>query len=60
MQQAKKFSISIYEWQKERLEQAGMLYTILDGRVLVLDKRAYDEHFGLIVTDEQPAENFIL
>ena len=60
MQQAKKFTISIFEWQKKKLYQAGMLYPILDGRVMVLDKGAYDDCFGLIVTDGQAAENFIL
>lgn len=60
MQQAKKFTISIFEWQKKKLYQAGMIYSILDGRVMVLDKGAYDDCFGLIVTDGQTAENFIL
>lgn len=60
MQQAKKYTVSIYEWQKEKLDQAGFLYPLLEGRVLVLDAKAYDNCFGLFAVDEQAVENFIL
>ncbi len=60
MGQAKKYTISIYEWQKENLYQAGLLLAVLDGRALVLDEKAYDECFGLTVVNEQPVDHFIL
>lgn len=60
MGQAKKYTISIYEWQKEKLYQAGLLSAVLDGRAWVLDRKAYDDCFGLTVTEEQAAVNFIL
>lgn len=60
MGQAKKYTISIYEWQKENLYQAGLLSAVLDGRALVLDEKAYDECFGLTVVNEQPVDHFIL
>ena len=37
-----------------------MLYSILDGRILVLDGQAYDLELGLTISDEQPVENYIL
>jgi CRISPR-associated endonuclease/helicase Cas3 len=60
MKQARKYTISIYEWQKERLYQAGLLYSILEGRALVLDAKAYDDCFGLFVADEQAVDYFVL
>ena len=60
VQQAKKYTVSVYKWQKEKLDQAGMLYSILDGRILVLDGKAYDPELGLAISDEQPVENYIL
>lgn len=60
VQQAKKYTVSVYQWQKEKLDQAGMLYSILDGRILVLDGQAYDLELGLTISDEQPVENYIL
>ena len=60
MRQAKKYTISIYEWQKEKLYRAGLLSAVLDGRALVLDEKAYDECFGLTVVEEQAVDNYIL
>lgn len=60
MRQAKHYSISIYDWQKQKLEQAGLLRPVLGGRSLVLDKKAYDNHTGLVVMEEQPVENLII
>lgn len=60
VQQAKKYTVSLYRWQKEKLDQAGMLYAMLDGRILALDGQAYDLELGLTISDEQPVENYVL
>ena len=56
--QTKQYSISIYNWQKQLLEKAGLLTTILEARVYILDEKAYDDELGLILMEEQPVENF--
>lgn len=41
LQELKGYTVSIYGWQKEKLEEAGMLYSVLDGRVLILNCNAF-------------------
>lgn len=60
MHQVKKYTVSIYEWQQKKLDQAGMLESILDGRILALNGQAYNDYFGLTVLEEQPALNYVL
>ncbi len=60
MGQLKKYMVSIYEWQKKKLDEAGLLYNILEGRAKVLDSQAYDNCFGLMVVEEQAVEHYIL
>ena len=60
IEQAKPYTVKIYDWQKNLLDQAGLLYPFADGRILTLDEKAYDDHFGLKVVKEQPVEDFIL
>ena len=60
MRQLKKYMVSIYEWQKKKLDEAGLLYHILEGRAKVLDSQAYDSCFGLMVVEEQAVEHYIL
>ncbi len=60
MGKAKKYTIGIYEWQKEKLYQAGLLSEVLDGRAWVLDGKAYDDCFGLTVAEEQAVDHFVL
>lgn len=60
VRKAKSYTVNIYAWQREELEQAGMLYSILDGRALILDSRAYDDDYGLRVGTELSVSEFIL
>lgn len=60
VRQAKPYTVSIYAWQREKLEQAGMLRSILEDRVLVLDSRAYDGDYGLRAETELPVSEFVL
>lgn len=56
----KGYTVSIYEWQRRKLDQEGMLESILDGRILALNGKAYDDQFGLFMLGQQPVENFVL
>lgn len=57
---AQKYTVGIFEWQRKKLDQLGFLYPLLEGRILVLDSKAYDDYVGLFIEDEQAVENFIL
>ena len=58
IQQAKLYSISIFDWQKQKLKGAGLLTPVLEGRAYTLEEKAYDDDLGLILMEEQPVENF--
>lgn len=60
MRQAKAYTISVYQHQKQKLDDAGLLRILLNGRVLALDQQAYDDQFGLNIMEEQPVDHFIL
>ncbi len=60
MKRVKPYTVSIYEWQKEKLWEMGLVYPILDGRILILDKMAYDNVMGVTDIEEQTVENYIL
>lgn len=60
IQKAASYTVSIYEYQRRKLEKAGMLHSILDGRMLILDEQAYDDVFGLSMEAEWSAADFIV
>lgn len=60
MKETKQYAISIYQWQKEKLDTAGLLHHVCGGRILVLDENAYSCDIGLRIMEEQPVENFIM
>lgn len=60
MQQAKKYTINIYQWQKEKLWEEGLLLDLFGGRLFVLDSLAYDGQYGLNTNAEHTIEDFIL
>lgn len=60
MQQAKRYTISIYQWQKEKLWEEGLLANLFEDRLLILDEKAYDKKYGLNLRTEQSVENYIL
>lgn len=57
---AQEYTISLYQWQLEKLRQAGLLYSMFEGRVLVLDKKAYDNELGILLMQEREVEDYIL
>lgn len=60
MQRTKKYTISIYQWQKEKLWEKGVLCSLFENRLLVLDERAYDCKYGVNDKFEQAVENYII
>ena len=52
IQQAKLYSISIFEWQKKKLEEAELLTSLWDGRLFILNEKAYDDSLGCISEEE--------
>lgn len=60
MKQTTNYTISIYQWQFDKLWEAGLLYGLLENRIFVLDKKAYHEQYGLNSKAEQGVEDFIL
>ncbi len=59
LRQAKGYTVAVYEWQRKKLDQEGLLTTILDGRAYVLNEKAYEKTCGLVVK-EQAVEDYIL
>lgn len=47
VEQAKRYSISIYEHQKEELEKSGGIIPLCDGLILALNTGFYSEEYGL-------------
>lgn len=57
--QTKRFSICIYQWQKEKLSKNGYLTSLFEDRVFVLNENAYDKQ-GLVDMEEPTVEKYIL
>jgi len=47
IKQAANYSVSLYEYQRKRLEESGALYQICNGAVLALQTEYYDEYIGI-------------
>ncbi len=60
VKQAKHYTISIYEWQLKKLEQTDMIHSVFEGRILILDEKAYDDNFGLTMLEERPVDDYIV
>ncbi len=60
LQMAKPYMISIFAWQRKRLEEAGLLSMALEGRLLILDEKAYDDQYGLSETMERPVADYVI
>lgn len=60
VKQAKRYTVSIYKWQRDKLWDEGLLYGLFENRIWILDKRAYDRQYGLNEKAELKVGNFIL
>ena len=48
IQQAKPYTVSLYPWQRDRLEKQHALRSVCHDSVLVLEEGFYDENLGLM------------
>jgi CRISPR-associated endonuclease/helicase Cas3 len=53
LKEAKLYTVSLLEYQKERLKERGGLYAICDNKVLVVQSSYYDENVGLLTEAAQ-------
>lgn len=60
LERTKNYTISIYQWQFDKLWEAGLLYGLFENRIFVLDKKAYHDQYGLNSKVELSVEDFIL
>lgn len=60
IKKVKRYTISIYQWQKDKLWEEGLLDSLFEDRLLILNERAYDSMYGLNPGAEQSVEDYIL
>lgn len=60
VKQAKRYTVSIYKWQRDKLWEEGLLYGLFENRVLILDEKVYDSQYGLNEKAELEVGNYIL
>lgn len=53
------YSIQIFKWQLEKLSTSGMIRSIFEQQIYVLDSAAYCEEFGLNIQAEWSVENLL-
>ena len=47
LKKAKSYTVSVFAWQRDQLENLGGLISLCGGRVLALREAFYDENIGL-------------
>lgn len=58
VEKIKEYSLSIYNWQKDKLINDGAVKSILDNSILVLQEEYYDKNLGL-VTNKTIEQEFL-
>lgn len=49
MEKAKPYTVQIFEYQKRKLEEYGMLVPVLEQHCMVLNKQCYNQKTGLVI-----------
>lgn len=52
IQTAKKYTIHIFEYQRKKLEEMGMLHSYIGGKIYSLDEQCYNSQWGLDIEGE--------
>ncbi len=47
MKNLQEYSVNLFEYQLKKLQDNGMIYQLLDGRIFILDERSYNEKYGV-------------
>ncbi len=59
MKKAKKYTISVYQWEIKKLLENGLLEEFFDKKILALEEKMYSYDYGMDVILEQEVENYI-
>ncbi len=59
MKEAKQYTISVYQWQINKLSEYGLLEEFFDGKVLALEEKMYSYDYGMDIISEQDVGNYI-
>ncbi|KDN57898.1 CRISPR-associated helicase/endonuclease Cas3 [Exiguobacterium sp. AB2] len=60
LKESQQYTISIYNHERQALEQSGGIVSLLDGRLLVLQPTAYDEQYGLNLSQDSEMQRLIM
>lgn len=60
LREAKPYMISLYEWQRKKLDEEGLILQGCEGRVLILHEQAYHDEYGLISETAQTVERYLI
>lgn len=60
LKESQQYTISIYNHERQALEQSGGIVSLLDGRLLVLQPTAYDEQYGLNLSQDSEMQGLIM
>jgi CRISPR-associated endonuclease/helicase Cas3 len=53
LERAKPYTVSVFEYQKKRLEKQNGFYPVCDNKVLILRQKYYNDAVGLVLDGEQ-------
>jgi CRISPR-associated endonuclease/helicase Cas3 len=59
LQEIKPYTINIFQYQKNQMEEYGLLEHLFGGRILILNGNAYHDDYGLGIISEQKVESYI-
>ena len=60
LKESQQYSIGLYAHEIQSLERTDSLMTLLDGQVLALHESAYDEQFGLNLSQDSEMQNLMI
>lgn len=60
LKESQQYTISIYSNERQALEQSGGIVSLLDGRLLVLQPSAYDEQYGLNLSQDSEMQSLFM
>ncbi len=60
LKESQQYTISIYDQERRVLEQSGGIVALLDGRLLVLQPSAYDEKYGLNLSQDSEMQSLFM
>lgn len=59
MKKSKQYTISVYQWEINKLSKNGLLEEFFDKKILALEEKMYSYDYGMDVILEQEVENYI-